>query len=251
MDSTRTCFFEAAPHAPLRRRAAIEFIGTAFLVLAVAGAGVALESTGPELSGAANLVSAFATCGALIGLITALGPVSGGHFNPLVTSLQWLLGQRGHWCTAVYCAAQVAGAAAGALLADSLAPSATRAVVDHASLNFAWSEVVATASLLFIVASCSVNRVRGATLAVAGWLAAAIISTPSGCYANPALVLSALLARGRFAQPAPTCATYIGAEIVGCLIAFGLVSMIYFGARSASMLQGPPPAVARNRNMKQ
>jgi glycerol uptake facilitator-like aquaporin len=74
----------------------------------------------PELSAGGNVMSAFATCGALVGLIMALGPVSGGHFNPLVTSLQWLLGQRGHVCTIVYCVAQVAGAVIGALLANSL-----------------------------------------------------------------------------------------------------------------------------------
>ena len=80
-----TCFVEADPQLELTRRATIECIGTLLLTTVAAGAGLAVTQVEPGNHGFALLLSALVTSGALVGLILALGKVSGGHFNPLIT----------------------------------------------------------------------------------------------------------------------------------------------------------------------
>ncbi|NKJ03805.1 aquaporin [Rhizobium sp. SG741] len=104
------CFVEDDASAPLVRRSLAEAVGTMLLIVAVVGAG-----TGGK---AAPISSAMAISGTLIALILALGSVSGGHFNPVITVLQWRAGQRGLKCTTWYVAAQILGGIAGAVLVD-------------------------------------------------------------------------------------------------------------------------------------
>src|SRR5476649_1036813 len=85
-----TCLFEADPTLSIARRAFAEGIGTMFLMLAIGGAGVVAQRLAPGSALAALAVSAIVASRALIALIVSFGPVSGGHFNPLISSLQWL-----------------------------------------------------------------------------------------------------------------------------------------------------------------
>jgi len=83
-----TCFTEQDPDAALVRRATVECLGTLLLMLAATGSGLASRRLLPDNSTLNLIASAVATAGSLVGLIFALGSVSGWHFNPLISSLQ-------------------------------------------------------------------------------------------------------------------------------------------------------------------
>jgi len=91
-----------------------EFAGTLLLMLVVVGVGLTTRRGSPTFG---VIAEALGVAGALVGLIIAFGQVSGGHFNPLITFLQWVSGLRDLNCTIVYVAAQVAGGIVGALTA--------------------------------------------------------------------------------------------------------------------------------------
>lgn len=214
------CFVERDPHRSLVSRSAAEGVGTALLVTVVL-------CTGPTHPG--PLAAAMAIAGALVGLILAFGPISGGHFNPLITLAQWALQRRDTRCAAAYVAAQLAGAAVGVVLARLLYPTASGFLpAANPNLVFAVSELVATSGLLAIVLFASSSGLgETGPFAVGAWLVGAIVVTPSGALANPALVFGAFLA----GLPGPVSASgpvlYVGAEVLGaatallCLKALG------------------------------
>src|ERR1700744_519501 len=90
---SEVCFFERNPHLALARRAGAEAVGTMMLMFAATGSAAVAAGIG-AFTGAPLLLHALATSGALIGLIIAFGAVSGGHFNPIITTMQWLGGER-------------------------------------------------------------------------------------------------------------------------------------------------------------
>src|SRR5580704_1476823 len=104
----------------LGRRLLAEFLGTALLVAAVVGSGIAAARLSPGNIGLELLENTAATVGALVALILALGPVSGGHFNPVVTLADRLFGGISSADAAGYIAAQITGALAGAVLANAM-----------------------------------------------------------------------------------------------------------------------------------
>jgi len=226
---TETCFFETDRDDSLKRRAAVEGFGTLLLVLAVAGSGLTAASLVHEASLLARAASAVATSGALVGLILAFGSVSGGHFNPLISALQWLSGERRLDCTLAYIAAQLAGAVGGALLANIIF-GAERALAVKASTawQLASSELLATAGLLIVVFGCARSgRRETGPFAVGAWLTAATIATPSASYANPAVTLAALVAAGPLGLSLRSSAVYVLAQVVGSLLALALITTAY------------------------
>lgn len=220
------CFFERDPGVALLRRATVEGVGTLLLMVVASGPSAMAQHLGgvsPPLTGA------LATAGALVGLIVALGPVSGGHFNPLITLLQWLGHERTTACTAAYVAAQVIGAVLGALLVRTLlgvaAPAPSALPASHVLVV---SEVLAAGSLMTVVFGCSRGgRADTGPFAVGAWLAAAIVVTPSNAYANPAITLAALFATGPIGVSGSRAAVYIAAQVVGALLAFAFVAIAY------------------------
>ena len=227
--ATETCFFERDPYVALKRRAAVEGFGTLLLVLAVAGSGLTASSLVHEASLLARASSAVATAGALVGLIVAFGSVSGGHFNPLISALQWLSGERRLDCTLAYIAAQLAGAVGGALLANIIF-GAERALAVGAptAWRLAASELLATAGLLIVVFGCARSgRRETGPFAVGAWLTAATIATPSASYANPAITLAALIAAGPLGLSPRSSAVYVLAQVVGALLALAVIMTAY------------------------
>jgi glycerol uptake facilitator-like aquaporin len=229
LPKAQTCFFEQDPGAALTRRATAEGVGTLLLMLAATGSGLAVQHLLPESGILGLLASALATAGALVGLIIAFGSVSGGHFNPLITGLQWLGGERKLDCTLAYVAAQFAGAILGALLANVVFGSGSRAPV-FALVNgtLILSEALAAAGLMIVVFGCARSgRTETGPFAVGAWLSAAIVATPSSSYANPAITLAALVAAGPIALPRTTALLYVAAEVVGALVSFAVIAIAY------------------------
>lgn len=229
-----TCFHEADPTLPLTRRAAVEFVGTLLLMLAATNGGLLARTLGADGPGLARLCSALVTGGALVGLVVALGNASGGHFNPLITALQWIAGERRTRCTLAYIAAQIAGGLLGAMLAIvAFGAAAWPVAVPVAGTSGAWGEGIATASLMIVIFGCSRSGLGKTGPFAAGlWLMAAIVATPSGFYANPAITVAIMAVGGSSAMPAPMAGVYLLAEITGALAALAVIAIAYPAARA-------------------
>ncbi|WP_236180596.1 aquaporin [Pseudomonas sputi] len=224
-----SCFFERNPNLELSRRAFVEGVGTLLLMLVITASGLTAQRLSVENELIILLVIGFATSAALVGLILAFGSVSGGHFNPLITALQWLAGDRKLNCTIAYIFAQFIGGVMGALVANQLFDSTLNT---SATLTLkptlVYSEILAATGLMIVVFGCSRG---GLTLtgpfAVGAWLLSAIVSTPSTSYANPAIIVSALFAAGPVGLPLDIVLIYLPAEVVGALLAFSIISVAF------------------------
>ena len=224
-----TCFFEQDAQSALWRRTSIELSGTFFLMLVVCASSHAAQQLFQH-AGAVVVTNAFATGAALTGLIIAFGAASGGHFNPLITCMQWIRRERSLLCTAAYVVAQFAGAGAGAWLGTLFVgandvPYSIASSVDTAH----WvSEVIASAGLMIVVfGSSQSGRKETGPIAVGAWLMAAIIALPSGSYANPAICLAAVIADAPMALSFPAAGSYVVAEIIGGAIALAVTEIGY------------------------
>lgn len=228
-----TCFQEADPELALWRRAGAEAVGTFLLVMAGSCAGSAALKGFAGLPGLVLPVTAVVLAGALIALIIALGSVSGGHFNPLITILQWVAGERGGACMLAYVGAQLAAGAAGGLIASWLwqAPLSDGGGLGWAGLP---GELLASAGLMIIVFGCARSgRTQTGPFAVGAWLVAGVIAMPTTSYANPAVVLGALLTGGPLALGPKSGLPYLTGELVGALIALAAIGLLFPKTASA------------------
>jgi glycerol uptake facilitator-like aquaporin len=234
--SQPACFFEADPARKLLHRAAVEGIGTLLLMLAATGSGLQAHRLFPSEPGLGLLVSALAIPGALVGLIMALGAVSGGHFNPLITALQWLGRERSLHCTVAYIGAQMLGAIGGALLAAVIFGAPVGGAAGAVNWSMGLSELVASAGLMLVVCGCARSRrTEAGPFAVGAWLTGAILAMPSTSYANPAIALGAAFAAGPIALNSATAWFFVASEVLGALAAFAIVGYAYPAEESAAV----------------
>ena len=219
----------------LWRRALAEFVGTALLVTAVVGSGIMATTLSPNDVGLQLLENSVATAFALGALILTFGPVSGAHFNPVVSAADWFLGRRtrtGLTATdlAGYVAAQTAGAIAGSVLANlmfDLAP-VTFSTKDRSAGHLWLGEVVATAGLLLLIfALARSGRAPVAPAAVGAYIGAAYWFTSSTSFANPAVTIGRAFI-DTFAGIAPASVPgFLLAQIAGLVVGVGLLRALY------------------------
>jgi glycerol uptake facilitator-like aquaporin len=227
---------------PLPRRLLAEFTGTALLVTAVVGSGIMATRLSPHDVGLQLLENSTATAFALGALILVFGPVSGAHFNPVVSAADWFLGRRTRTGIAArdlggYLAAQVLGGIGGAVLAnlmfnlDPITWSHTRRLAGHLWLG----EVVATAGLvLLIFALARSGRAAVAPAAVGAYIGAAYWFTSSTSFANPAVTIGRAFT-DTFAGIAPgSVPGYLIAQVVGLAVGVGLLLALYPDAGQAA-----------------
>lgn len=220
--SITTCFYEANPSLPLLRRGVVEGVGTLLLMFMVT-ASAALPSIQPQSNGRWELGAALAGPAALVGLVVAFGAVSGGHFNPLITFLQWLARERTSLCTLTYIGAQTAGAVIGAWLAGELFGLKRSALLADERGLWISSEIVATAGLLVVVFGCARSeRAETGPFAVGAWLIATAVTVPRA-YVNPALTVGALAAAGPVALSGADVLRHVSSQFIGALLAFGII----------------------------
>jgi glycerol uptake facilitator-like aquaporin len=227
MASVTACFHEADPEVALFRRAAAEGLGTMLLVFSASAAGIAAARLLPGQPGLAVVMVAFAVAGALVSLIVAFGLLSGGHYNPLITIVQLLSGERSLICTCAYVVLQMVGGLGGGALAAAVwhAEPSGAGGMGHYGLM---SEFVASAGLMLVVlGTARSGRPESGPFAVGAWLVAAVIATPTGSYANPAVVLGALVTAGPLALGSRSAMPYVLAEAAGALLAFGIITIIF------------------------
>lgn len=182
------------PDVPVRdaRRIASEGLGTALLLAAVVGSGVMGERLAGGNVALALLANTLATGSALIVLIQTFGPLSGAHFNPLVTLASALQRQMRARLALGYVAAQLAGAFAGVALAHAMFGEPLFSVSDHDRSGAAQmlGEALATFGLLTVILIGSAQRSRTLSWSVGLYITAAYWFTSSTSFANPAVTLA-------------------------------------------------------------
>jgi glycerol uptake facilitator-like aquaporin len=236
--------------AAVGRRLAAEFTGTGLLVAVVVGSGIAAGRLTTD--GALRLlVNSMVTALGLAVLIQVFIQASGAHFNPVVTAADWLLGRRtprrySLGLAAVVMACQVAGAIAGAALADAMFAepilSPSRHHRDGAPILL--SEVVATAGLVFVITALArTGRLQHVAWAVGAWIGAAYWFTASTSFANPAVTIGRTLTN-TYAGIAPASApTFIAAQLAGGAIGT-LLAVTLYPARPSEARAEEPAQVA-------
>ena len=216
--------------ASLPRRLFGEFLGSAFLAAAVIGSGIAAQQLSPGNTGLQLFENAVATGAALFTIILMFGPVSGGHFNPVVSLVDASFGGL-RWRDALaYIPAQIAGCIAGAIVANGMFALAAISISDkhRASEAHLLAEVVATLGLLLVIFSLARTR-RGsiAPAAVGAYIGAAYFFTSSTSFANPAITVGRMFS-DTFAGIAPASVpAFIVAQLVGGALAIGVIRALY------------------------
>jgi arsenate reductase len=214
----------------LPRRLAAEALGTGMLIVAVIGSGIMASRLSTGDVGLQLLENAVATAAALVGLILMFGEVSGAHFNPVVTLLDFLLGTTKKRDSALYVVAQVIGACLGAMLVNIMfeLPAIDISTKTRSSGALWVSEVVATVTLLLLIQACvRTGRANVVPFAVGLWIGGAYWFTSSTSFANPAVTIARTLS-DTFAGIAPASAPmFIAMQLIGAVIAFGLVRFFY------------------------
>lgn len=220
----------ASDPPPLARRLLAEFLGSMFLASLVIGSGIAAAQLSPDDTGLALLENAAATAAGLFALILVFGPVSGGHFNPVVSLVDAHLGGLAWRDVPGYAAAQTIGCITGAVLANGMfALDAISISETHrASGAHLLAEGVATVGLLLVIFSLvRTGRSATAPAAVGAYIGAAYWFTSSTSFANPAITVG----RGfsdTFAGIAPASMPgFISAQLAGGLIAVVLITVLY------------------------
>lgn len=178
--------------ATIQQRVGAEFIGTALLLATVVGSGIMAQSLGQGNTGLALLCNTLATGGGLLALILCFGPISGAHFNPVVTLSMAAENELPKREVPAYLLAQVAGAIFGVALADLMFDLPAFSLSTHARTGPGqWlSEAVATFGLLCTIFGVSRRNPAATPVAVAAWIVAAYWFTASTSFANPAVTLA-------------------------------------------------------------
>ncbi|GAA2142676.1 aquaglyceroporin AqpS [Kitasatospora kazusensis] len=228
--------------APLSRRLAAEGVGTAVLAAVLVGSGIQASGLSPD-GGVQLLANVLASVLALAVLIALLAPVSGGHFNPLVSAAAWWTDRRaGTGLTprelGAYVLAQLGGAIVGVGLANVMFEHPFVELSGHqrASGHLWLAEGLATGVLILLVFGLlRSGRGRYAPVAVAAWIGAACWGTSSGSFANPALTFGRALSDTYTGIAPGSVPAFVLAQTAGAALGLSLVALL-FGRR------GPQPA---------
>ncbi|HEY2141079.1 MAG TPA: MIP/aquaporin family protein [Solirubrobacteraceae bacterium] len=215
---------------PLHRRLLAELLGSAFLAALVIGSGIAAQTLSPGDVGLELFENAAATAMGLAAIILMFGPVSGGHFNPVVSLADATFGGLGWRDALAYIPAQVVGCVLGGIAANGMFALAALSISRHhrASPAHMFSEVIATAGLLLVIFSLArTKRLSAAPAAVGAYIGAAYFFTSSASFANPAITVGRMFS-DTFAGIAPASVPgYVVAQLLGGVCAILAVRTLY------------------------
>jgi arsenate reductase len=215
---------------PLARRLLAELLGSAFLAAVVIGSGIAAQRLSPGDTGLELFENAAATAAGLFAIIVMFGPVSGGHFNPVVTFVDASFGGITRRDAAAYLPAQILGCIVGAIVANLMFSNAAISISTHhrASPAHFLSEIIATVGLLLVIFALA--RTRRATMipaAVGAYIGAAYFFTSSTSFANPAITIGRMFSN-TFAGIAPASVpAFIVAQVIGGVLAIAVIRALY------------------------
>ena len=209
----------------LGRRVVAEGLGTAMLLAVVVGSGIMAERLSAGNTAVALLANTAATVGGLYILIEVFGPVSGAHFNPVVSMVMALRGELPANRAVAYVVVQLWAAMAGAVLAHAMFDLPLQQVSSKLRTGQGqWiAEAVATAGLLLVILRAPAGKTSAM---VAAYIGAAYWFTASTSFANPAAVVGRMVS-DTFAGIAPVSApAFIGAQVIGGLIGWGIANSL-------------------------
>ena len=210
------------------RRTIAELFGTATLLLVVIGSGVMATNLSKDV-GVQLTINSAATGLILYILITLLGPISGAHFNPVVTAIQLFKKNITASLAATYLAAQLVGAVIGVALANFIfnLPIIEISQKDRTGTELFVSEILATAGLVFIIFTAITQKSEAKIPVLVGaYISAAYFFTSSTSFANPAVTVARTLSDS-FAGIAPgSVAPFIAAQILGAVLGLVLTKFI-------------------------
>jgi glycerol uptake facilitator-like aquaporin len=219
------------------RKYAAEAIGTAMLLIAVVGSGIMGERLAQGNIAIALLANALATGAALVALILTFGPISGAHFNPVVTLADAAIGKLPWKQVSGYVSAQILGAFAGVAAAHTMfrLPIFSASQLARSSSSQLFSESIATFGLLLVIAGCSRFHGSAAPYAVGAYITGAYWFTSSTSFANPAVTL-ARAATNTFAGIRPADVPgFLAAQLLGAAVA--TIFFLWLTQGSASELR--------------
>lgn len=215
---------------PLVRQALAEFLGSAGLVTVVVGSGIAAQRLSPDDVGLQLLETALITGAGLVALILAFGPVSGGHFNPVITLADRFFGGVSNRQVAAYLPAQLAGGALGAVLANLMfdLPAVSISTTERSAGGLWLSEGLATFGLVVLIfALVRAGRAAMAPFAVGAYITAAYWWSSSTSFANPMIDVARTLS-DTFAGIAPSSVPmFVVAQVVGGAVGIVVVRLLY------------------------
>ncbi|MEM7341029.1 MAG: aquaporin [Actinomycetota bacterium] len=219
---------------PVGVRVGAEFVGTAFLLAAIVGSGEMAQSLTSD-GGLQLLQNAIAVGAALAALIVTLGPVSGAHFNPVVTVANLMLSRIDRWTAVSYAVAQVGGATVGVIGANAM--FGRRAVevstTDRSDVRLVGAEAIATFGLLGVVFVCDrFHTLPVVAWAVAGYVTAAFSFTASTCFANPAVAIGRTLTDSFAGIDPASAAGFVVAQLAVTPLALAAVRPVLSGIDS-------------------
>ena len=205
-----------------------EYLGTLLLVAIVVGSGIMATDLTKDV-GLQLLINTVATVFGLYVLITIIAPISGAHFNPVVSLVDLINGKLKIGSFLQYSIVQTLGAISGAVLANAMFshPLIETATKVRSGGNLYLGEIVATAGLILIInLLVSQERLALIPVIVASWIGSAYFFTSSTSFANPAVTIGRSFSDS-FAGIAPACITkFIAAQILGAIIGLGLFKLL-------------------------
>ena len=205
-----------------------ETLGTCILVTIIVGSGISAEELSDDV-GLQLLICGICVCAGLIGLILMFGPVSGAHFNPVVSMIDFLHGDMDLLDTILYSIAQTVGGICGACLSNlqfnlPIALSTKLRRKPH----FWLGEVIATVSLLLVIHGCVRTGQKSAVpYAVGGWVLTGHFFTSSAIFANPAVTIARQFTDTFTGISPSSVGPYIAFQYLGGFIAYGLIRFFY------------------------
>jgi glycerol uptake facilitator-like aquaporin len=211
----------------MQRKVFAEALGAMLLAACVVGSGIMAERLAAGNGAVALLANTLATVAVLATLICLFGPISGAHFNPLVSVVALYRRQVDGRTATLYVMAQMAGCCAGAMLANVMFDLPAVQASTHARSGAAqWlSELVATAGLILV--AFRAPSIDAAAWRVAAWIGAAYWFTASTSFANPAITVGRALS-DTFAGIRPADVPgFIGAQVAGALVGVSLLRLFY------------------------
>jgi glycerol uptake facilitator-like aquaporin len=214
---------------PLARRVLAEFLGSAFLAALVIGSGIAAQRLSGD-TGLRLLENAAATAAGLYAIILMFGPVSGGHFNPVVSLVDATFGGLTRRDTLAYIAAQVAACITGAIAGNAMFALRAISISTHhrASPAHLLGEAIATFGLILVIfALARTGRTTTAPAAVGAYIGAAYWFTSSTSFANPAIAIGRIFSDTFAGIALASVVPFIVAQLIGGLLAIGVIRALY------------------------
>lgn len=208
------------PEFDLPRRVVAEFLGTWMLVATIVGSGIMAENLAGGNVAVALLGNTIATGAILVVLIAMLAPISGAHFNPVVSMVFVILGELPGGLLGIYVVTQVVGGIAGTISAHAMFDLPLAQASEHArhGMGQFLSEVVASFGLIATILGCRKFRADIIPIAVALYVVAGYWFTASTCFANPAVVIARSLTNTFSGIRPMDVPWFILAEVFGALV---------------------------------